>query len=118
MNWHILVVEDDVHSREVVRELLDHHQVEVDVAENATRALELLQEHHYTAVVIDLSLPGMSGWELLNTIRETEAIPCIAITAYHSANVAQEAIKAGFTAYFPKPIDVTSFVDDLAAYLN
>lgn len=119
MDWHILIVEDDFHSREVVRTLLDFYDIEVDVAENATQALDLLHDHPYTAVVIDLSLPDMSGWDLLKEIRQQEQdLPCIAITAYHSPNVALEAISYGFTAYFSKPIDVTSFVSDLAVFLK
>lgn len=117
----MLVVEDDVHGREVVRALLSHYEVAVDVAETAESALNFLQDHFYHAVIIDLSLPGMSGWELLKHIQQnpdTAALPCFAITAYHSSIVAREAIDAGFTAYFQKPIDVTTFMQDISYYLN
>jgi AmiR/NasT family two-component response regulator len=40
------------------------------------------------------------------------------VTAYHSTDVARQAIEAGFAAYFPKPIDTTSFVRDLAGILG
>jgi CheY-like chemotaxis protein len=43
----------------------------------------------------------------------TANIPVVAVTAFHSANVAQQAIRSGFNAYFPKPIETTSFVREL-----
>ncbi|MBZ0305552.1 MAG: response regulator, partial [Anaerolineae bacterium] len=90
MNLSMLLVEDDAHGREVVRALLTHYEVAVDVAETAETALNFLREHPYNAVIIDLSLPGMSGWELLKRIQQnpaTAALPCFAITAYHSSIV-------------------------------
>jgi CheY-like chemotaxis protein len=63
----------------------------------------------------------MDGWGLLSTIRnnpKTASIPAVAVTAFHSSNVAQEAIKAGFDAYFPKPIEATSFVRELERILD
>ncbi len=117
----MLVVEDDAHGREVVRVLLSHYEVAVDAAETAETALNFLKDHFYHAVIIDLSLPGMSGWELLKHIQQnpaTAALPCFAITAYHSSIVAKEAIAAGFAAYFQKPIDVTTFMQDISYYLN
>jgi CheY-like chemotaxis protein len=44
----------------------------------------------------------------------TTNVPAVAITAYHSINVARQAIEAGFEAYFPKPLDTTSFVRELS----
>jgi CheY-like chemotaxis protein len=119
--WHILVVEDDIHAQKVVSILLRHYDIQVDVAANAEQALELFQSHSYTAIIIDLSLPGISGWDLIKRIRADlvgKTIPCVAVTAFHSPSVAQQALNEGFTAYFSKPIDVTHFIDDLKPYLN
>jgi CheY-like chemotaxis protein len=58
----------------------------------------------------------MDGWGFLENIRDTPStsgIPTIAVTAYHSLDVARKAIAAGFDAYFPKPIDSRSFVTEL-----
>jgi CheY-like chemotaxis protein len=78
--------------------------------------LELLSQRRYTGVITDLALPGMDGWSLLATMQITphvSELPCVAITAYHSAEVAVKAIQAGFAAYFPKPLEPASFVQDL-----
>jgi CheY-like chemotaxis protein len=115
-DWHILVVEDDPDGQEVVSRMLRHHNISVAVASTAEDALVYLRDHDFTAAVVDLALPGMNGWQLLDAIRAddtTHALPCIAITAYHSAEVAVDAIDAGFDAYFSKPLDTTSFVREL-----
>lgn len=116
-NWSILVVEDEPDGREVVASILRYHNIEVDLAANAEIALDLLRDRQYTFAVVDLALPGMSGWELLNLVQNSPApIPCVAVTAYHSTDVALQAIRAGFKAYFPKPLDPTSFVRQLENY--
>lgn len=113
-NWHILVVEDDPDGQEVVATILQHLNLSIDVANNVTEAEKLLFESgsKYHAAVIDLALPGKNGWDLLTEILNTpntSNLPCIAVTAYHTSKLREDAIKAGFTAYFAKPIDATSF---------
>ncbi|HEX2622288.1 MAG TPA: response regulator, partial [Phototrophicaceae bacterium] len=72
------------------------------------------------AAIIDLALPGKDGWKLLSEIKANPAtrdLPCIAITAYHTASLREEALKNGFKAYFPKPIDAAWFIQQLEAIL-
>jgi CheY-like chemotaxis protein len=112
----VLVVEDEQDSMEVVKDILGHYNIESYGAFTAEEALELLQGFTPTLAILDLALPQMDGWGLLRAMRDnpdTAHVPAVAITAYHSANVAQEAIQAGFDAYFPKPIEATSFVREL-----
>ena len=116
----ILVVEDDPDGQELVSAILAHLNIPIDVANDAEHAEELLftAPNNYDGVVIDLMLPGKDGWDLLNAIRahETTAhLPCIAITAFHSSKIREQALVAGFKAYFPKPIDATSFSRTLEA---
>ena len=121
MNWHMLVVEDDVNNQVVARGILEHHDISVHMADDGMQALELLRDNAYTAALIDLSLPGMSGWKLLEAIRandDTAKMPCVAMTAYHSPRVAQDALAAGFVAYFPKPMNVATLVEDLREVLD
>lgn len=114
--WHALVVEDEADSADVVSRILSYHNIPHTVARTAEDALTILEQERPTLLIIDLALPGMDGWDLLRVVRgnpETARIPAVAITAYHSTKVAQEAIIAGFDAYFPKPIEATSFVREL-----
>lgn len=121
MTKRILVIEDDRDGQEVVARMLNHHRIPMDVVYSAEEGLELLSKHKYTGVITDLSLPGMDGWNLLATIQITpyiSALPCVAITAHHSADMAVKAIEAGFAAYFPKPLEPASFVQDLQRVLQ
>jgi two-component system, chemotaxis family, CheB/CheR fusion protein len=115
-NAHVLVVEDDRYSGEVVAIMLKSQHVTVDIAPTAEKALRLLAiKSTYTLILIDLALPGMSGWELLRAIQEDprwSRIPCAAMTAYHDGKVAQEANMAGFVKYFAKPLQ-TTFIKDI-----
>ena len=114
----ILMVEDDLDSQEMIATMLQHMNFVVDTADNAEQAAELLFESDavYDAIVIDLALPGKDGWELLSEILEnpgTEHLPCVAVTAFHQSKLREEALRAGFTAYFPKPIDGTQLGREL-----
>jgi len=115
-NWKLLVVEDDPDGQEVVNRILKHHHIEHDTVSNAEDAWDMLQQNSYTAAIIDLHLPGQDGWSLFNQIKSTgnlSDIKCIAVTAYHSPETAYQAVEDGFTAYFPKPLEATSFVREL-----
>lgn len=119
--WKVLVVEDEQDSMEVVKDILGHYNIENVGAETAEEALSMINEVRPTLAIIDLALPEMDGWGLLKELRknsQTANVPAVAVTAYHSANVAQEAIAAGFDAYFPKPIEATSFVRELERIMN
>ncbi|MBL8118535.1 MAG: response regulator [Anaerolineae bacterium] len=113
-NWHILVVEDDPDGQEVVATILGHLNLSFDVANNVAEAEELLFRSGttYHVAILDLALPDKNGWDLLAEILEdpkTASLPCIAVTAYHTSKLREDAIRAGFTAYFAKPIDATAF---------
>ncbi len=119
-DWRVLIIEDEADSSEVVREMLEYNGIQSWAAPNAEDALQLIPEVQPNLFVVDLALPGMDGWGFLKTVRDdpvTSDIPAVAITAYHSINVARQAIEAGFAAYFPKPLDTTSFVRELSRIL-
>jgi CheY-like chemotaxis protein len=115
-DWTVLVVEDEVDSLELVQGLLEHYGINCIGVPTAEQALSVLETTKPTLMIIDLNLPGMDGWELLGRLKGNRGlgnIPRVAITAYHSAEVANQAIEQGFDAYFAKPLDATSFVREL-----
>lgn len=116
-HWHVLVVEDEQDSIRMVSDMLRHRGAQVNVANNGAQALEHVKEFTPTIIVMDLAMPELDGWQTLYALRNdpnTANIPVVAITAYHSANVAHDAHDAGFDGYFPKPLDAATFVDQLA----
>jgi CheY-like chemotaxis protein len=117
----ILVVEDDPDGQEVVGRILRYHRMSVEIANDAEEALTLLSSNGYSGVIVDLALPGMDGWTLLKNIQQnprTHNLRCVAVTAYHSTETAVKAIEVGFVAYFPKPLEPTSFVRELERVLT
>ena len=120
-SYRILLVEDDQSGRQLVDNLLTHFGCIVDATANPIEALDLVVKHEYDLAVLDLSLPNMSGWELLKAFENdglTSTMPCIAITAYHSPETRQSELNAGFYAYLPKPLDVRSFYTELTTIIN
>lgn len=115
-NWRVLVVEDEFDSIQMVSKILRHHGAEVHIAHNGHECIETLQSYTPTFIIMDLALPEMDGWETLSKIRENEHtahLKVVAITAYHSVNVEEDANEAGFDAYFPKPLNINSIMDRL-----
>jgi len=115
-DWNALVIEDDADSAEVVSRILRYHKVAYRVAASAEDALSQMSQDMPNLLIVDLALPGMDGWGFLKKMRgnpTTALLPAVVITAYHSLDVAQQAIQAGFDAYFSKPVEATSFVREL-----
>jgi two-component system cell cycle response regulator DivK len=116
-DWQILVVEDEFDSIQIVSQILQHHGAQVFIARNGHECLALLNTVDPTLIMMDLALPEMDGWQTLEKVRalpDKAHIPVVAITAYHSINVQEDARLAGFDAYFPKPLDTHSIVKKLA----
>lgn len=119
--WEVIVVEDQPDIAEVVAKILRFHSIRVHITHNGPECLRLLQSITPTLIISDLAMPGMDGWTLLENLRavaNTASIPVVAITAYHSSEVASSAIRVGFDAYFPKPVDAGSFVTKLVEILG
>lgn len=122
-NWRILVVEDDPDGQTVVTHILAYLNIAIDNAGDAEQAKAYLfgEGRRYDAVIIDLALPGKDGFTLLGEILADPAtadMPCVAVTAYHTSVLREQAIGAGFSAYFPKPFDVTHFMRGLEDLLR
>lgn len=114
----ILVVEDDPDGRLVVGHFLSHMAWQsclFATAEAATRRL-FDTPADFSAILLDLALPGMDGWEMLALVRQnpaTQKLPCIALTGYHTSLLKERAINAGFAGYLAKPIDLNTFSQEL-----
>ncbi len=120
-DWLILVVEDEIDGQEVVSGILGYMNIASEAVVTAEEALKRITQRTYTAMIIDLALPGMNGWSLLKEIRhnpQTATMPCIAITAYHNSGVRQQAVEAGFDGYFPKPLEDTAFLREVTRIIQ
>ncbi|GAB4471835.1 MAG: hypothetical protein Kow00124_09330 [Anaerolineae bacterium] len=120
-NWTALIVEDEDDSAQVVSQVLEHYGMQIQVARNGAECLEMLTQFEPTIVIMDLAMPHLDGWQTLASMRSstlTAHIPVIAVTAYHSVEVAEDARRAGFNAYFAKPIDIERFISQVEQVIS
>lgn len=102
----ILVVDDEKNYLLVLKELLGEEGYEVVIAQSASEALKVFQETELDLVITDMKMPGMSGMELLDVLKEKDLhLPVIMMTAYGSVEKAVEAMKKGAYDYILKPFD-------------
>ena len=109
---HILIVDDEMINREILGNLLSK-DYEVHFAENGKEALDtlLLREHIYSLILLDLLMPVMDGFELLDNIKKDEklrSIPIIVMTSEKDAEVT--SIKLGAADFITKPYDMPEVI--------
>jgi PAS domain S-box-containing protein len=117
----VLLAEDNLVNQEVARAMLDDMGCLVRVAANGRQALELLAQEDFDAVLMDVQMPQMDGFEAVRQLRAEDsgftpavrALPVIALTANALAGDAEHCRAQGFTDYLSKPVRQ----DDLARCL-
>jgi len=114
----VLVVEDNSDARKVLRLILEQEHLEVVEAKDGIEGLERATAESPDLVITDLSMPRMSGWEMIGRLRKSAAhkrLPILAITAY-GIEKAMEAIKAGASRALARPVEnhlLLTIVNDL-----
>lgn len=101
----ILLVDDDAFLRDMYATKFREHGHEIEVAETAEHAIELLEKNKYTVVLLDMVMPGMSGLDLLRHIHEKKlgGVPiCIVLSNQGEREDIERAIEAGAKGYIVK----------------
>jgi CheY-like chemotaxis protein len=119
--WKVVVVEDEADSLEVATLLLEMYGAQVIGARNGREGIAMILKHRPNFVISDLSMPEMSGWELIETLNQGERdlaeIPVIALTAHAMDHDRRKAIEAGFQNFITKPLQPEKFVSQVIAIL-
>ena len=106
----ILVVEDNEINQKVVLKILKKNGFQPDVAHNGREAVERLGMKSYDAVLMDIHMPVMNGFEATSAIRNPSnncidpQVPIIAVTAYSMKDPERKCREAGMDDYLPKPV--------------
>lgn len=117
--FHILVVEDDFKLRSLFCTILTNNGYLAVPAENAARALELLDSEYIDLIISDIMMPGMDGYELIRTLRGSGyQLPILIITAKDRFEDKQKGFLAGTDDYMVKPIDVNEMILRVGALLK
>jgi two-component system cell cycle response regulator DivK len=117
----VLVVEDERDNMDLFVQILRFHGCEVLKACDGREAINLTQQEIPDLILMDLSLPALDGWEATRAIKdipEVSHIPVVALTAHAMVGDKERALEAGCDGYISKPIEVTSFYDEVCAYLK
>lgn len=120
--YNLLVVEDDMDGAEVIEWMLKTKRAKTTVVPTGEEALDQLANDPtaFNAVLIDLALPQMDGFQVLAQVREHSGahLPAIAMTAFHTPELRERALEAGFDAYVPKPLDQKVLINTIQQLLN
>lgn len=117
----VLLVEDNPHNRKIFSGMLTHHGFRVREAETGEIALTSVVEQRPDLILMDLSIPGIDGWECTRRLKAdpaTAAIPIIALTAHAMRGDEERARAAGCDGYLSKPISPKLVVEEVRKFLN
>ncbi len=116
----ILLIEDNPVNRDLTQFLLESQGYQVREAATAEEAFEILKTERPALVVMDIQLPGMDGLEATKKLKENPAtrdIPVVAVTSFAMKGDRENAAAAGCAGYVTKPIDKTTFLQQIAMHL-
>jgi DNA-binding response OmpR family regulator len=115
----ILVVDDEVAIAKLIKFVLESNGYEVRIAPDGNSAIDSIKEKTPDLVVLDLMLPTISGFEVLENIRSDmgiTAMPVIVLTCRGQKEDRDKALRLGATEYITKPFSPTSLVNTLKSY--
>ena len=101
----VLVVEDEIKTAEYIQQGLSESGYVVDIVHNGVDALHLFNTIVYSLVLLDVNLPGIDGWDLLETIRKTSRVRIIMLTARGRINDKLRGLDGGADDYLVKPFE-------------
>jgi signal transduction histidine kinase/CheY-like chemotaxis protein/HPt (histidine-containing phosphotransfer) domain-containing protein len=117
-SMHVLVVDDDPLNVLLLNTILQKWHIPTEVANSGQEALSKLDARHYDLVLTDMNMPGMSGLQLLEKVRQLEGnnsqIPVVAVTANAMKTDLARYLELGMTAYLLKPFQESELLQLLA----
>src|ERR1044072_699116 len=115
----VLIVDDESEIREVLQALLEMEVFEVETAVSGEEGLSQMADRPFDLVLLDLTLPGRNGMEILSEIRAHDSrLPVIMITAYGTVENAVSAMQAGASNFVQKPWDNEKLLADVRAVVG
>ncbi len=120
MTKRVLLVEDNPHNRKIFSGMLTHSGFEVVEAEDGHQAIAEMARQLPDIVLMDLSIPGIDGWEVTRRFKadaRTKAVPIIALTAHAMRGDEERARAAGCDHYLAKPVSPKKVVEEVRKLL-
>ena len=115
----VLVVEDDPEINQLIGAYVEFAGFRYIAATDGAEALSQVRDHPPCAVILDLMLPELSGWEICRRLKndpDTCGIPIIILTALDNDDSRQEGVRCGAVEYLTKPFNPDEFLEVLSKY--
>lgn len=117
--FNILVVDDDKHTRMLIKAVLEAEHYTVFLAANGEEALEMTDKEHVDLVVLDIMMPKMNGYEFTKILRENDNnLPILMVSAMHQPEDKHKGFIVGTDDYITKPIDEEEMLLRIKALLR
>lgn len=107
---HILIIDDDKELCALLKRSAETENIEAHICHTGREGLGLLQENSYQLVVLDVMMPGMDGFEILECIRAKNNVPILMLTAKNDNGSKVRGLRAGADDYLTKPFDMQEFL--------
>lgn len=115
----LLYAEDEVSMSEAVTDILTYHKYTVDAVYDGSEALEFARTERYDGIILDIMMPGMSGLEVLQTLRKEGCkTPVMLLTAKSEVEDRIAGLDMGADDYLPKPFAMGEFLARIRAMLR
>ncbi len=117
----VLIIEDNEQNLYLLTFLLEKHGYRVITAQDGKKGIQIAQEQEPDLILLDIQLPVMDGYAVaaaLRTYKNLSKIPIVAVTSYAMVGDRERVLAAGCDGYIEKPIDPSSFVKEISAYLE
>ncbi len=114
----ILLVEDNELNRDMLKRRLERYGFKVVTAVDGSQGLTAAQSETPDLILMDMSLPGMNGWEAthrLKSMKETQTIPVLGLSAHAMKSDRERALNAGCDDYDTKPVDIQRLLGKIQA---
>ena len=112
----VLVVDDEIMTRTMLRMLLEITGYTVFEAEDGKIALEMVAEHQPQAIILDVMMPNLDGITVCRELRAREETAVLPIIVLSGGNYEEESLAAGASTYMQKPMNTDNLLATLAEY--
>jgi len=120
MTNHILIVDDNDAFREVLSDFFESYEFKVTQASHAIEALEVLENHSFDAIIVDVLMPKMNGLDFAKRILSSaKPTPIAIISGYTDQSNFEEIIKSPYLiGFFPKPFNELKLISEIQSKIQ
>ena len=118
-NFRVLLVDDEEEFVTALVERLSIRDIYTEGASTGEEAISKISEKEFNVVLLDVKMPGMSGLDVMDKIRNiSPGAKIILITGYGSTELGEEGLEKGAYHYFTKPININDLIDKIKEAVN